>query len=91
MPDEQTVTPGHELLAADRDAALRQAFARLPADGQQLLSLLTADPPVSDAEISARLGIPADSIGPYRRRVLDKLRRDPAIARLINADAATGK
>jgi DNA-directed RNA polymerase specialized sigma24 family protein len=40
------------------------------------------------AEISARLGIPVGSIGPHRVRCLDKLRRDPAIAALINADSS---
>jgi DNA-directed RNA polymerase specialized sigma24 family protein len=39
------------------------------------------------AQISARLGIPVGSIGPTRRRCLDKLRRHPAIAALINAEA----
>jgi DNA-directed RNA polymerase specialized sigma24 family protein len=48
--------------------------------------LLTADPPVSYAEISARLGIPVGNIGPIRRRCLDKLRRHPAITALVNAD-----
>ena len=40
------------------------------------------------AEISARLGIPIGSIGPTRRRCLDKLRRHPAIAALISADSS---
>jgi RNA polymerase sigma factor (sigma-70 family) len=91
MPDEQAPTAEDELLAAERGAALREAFARLPAAGRQLLGLLIADPPVPYAEISARLGIPVGSIGPYRRRYLDKLRRDPAIARLINAETAAGR
>jgi DNA-directed RNA polymerase specialized sigma24 family protein len=39
------------------------------------------------AEISARLGIPVGSIGPTRSRCLDKLRRHPAIAALINTDS----
>jgi DNA-directed RNA polymerase specialized sigma24 family protein len=39
------------------------------------------------AEISARLGIPMGSIGPTRRRCLDKLRRHPAIAALIDPDS----
>jgi DNA-directed RNA polymerase specialized sigma24 family protein len=34
-------------------------------------------------EISARLGIPVGSIGPTRRRCLEKLRRYPAVAALI--------
>jgi len=39
------------------------------------------------AEISTRLGIPVGSIGPIRRRCLDKLRHHPAIAALISAEA----
>jgi len=41
------------------------------------------------AEISARLGIPVGSIGPNRRRCLDKLRHHPATAALIGAEAQT--
>jgi DNA-directed RNA polymerase specialized sigma24 family protein len=37
------------------------------------------------ADISAQLGIPVGSIGPTRRRHLDKMRRHPAIAALLNA------
>jgi len=50
--------------------------------------LLIADPPVPYAEISAKLGIPVGSIGPNRRRCLDKLHGDPALAALINAAEA---
>ena len=71
------------LLAAERHAALREAFGDLPAFCQQLITLLIADPAVPYAEISAGLGIPIGSIGPYRSRCLDKLRRHPAIAALI--------
>jgi RNA polymerase sigma factor (sigma-70 family) len=91
MPDEQTAPTDHELLLAERDAALREAFARLPIGCQRLLGLLIADPPVTYGDISARLGIPVGSIGPYRGRYLDKLRRDPAIACLIDAAAASEK
>jgi RNA polymerase sigma factor (sigma-70 family) len=91
MPDEQTAPVGHELLVAERNAALREAFARLPPGGQRLLALLITDPPVPYTEISARLGIPVGSIGPSRRRYLERLRRDPAIACLIDAEAAGGR
>ncbi len=84
MPDERTATAEHQLLVAERDAALREAFARLPEDCQRLLAMLISDPPVPYAEIGARLGIPIGSIGPNRRRYLDRLRRDPAIAGLIS-------
>ncbi len=87
LPDERAATADQELLKAERHAALREAFTALPQSGQRLLAMLTADPPVPYAEISARLGIPVGSIGPTRRRCLDKLRRHPAIAALINAEA----
>jgi hypothetical protein len=75
------------LIAAERHAALCQALACLPPDGQRLLALLIANPPVPCATISAELGIPVGSIGPTRARCLDKLRRHPAIAALIHAPA----
>ena len=87
LPDEQAVTAEQELLAAERHAALREALGDLPADCQRLIALLTADPPLPYAEISARLGIPVGSIGPTRRRCLDKLRRHPAIVAVNNAEA----
>ena len=87
LPDEQAATAEQELLAAERHAALREAFLDLPPGCQRLIALLTADPPIPYATISARLGIPVGSIGPTRRRCLDKLRRHPAIAALIDTDS----
>jgi hypothetical protein len=49
--------------------------------------MLIADPPVPYADISAQLGIPVGSIGPTRSRYLDKIRRHPAIAALINTES----
>jgi RNA polymerase sigma factor (sigma-70 family) len=85
MADEKADTAEQEVLAAERHAALRQAFADLPPEGQQLIAMLTADPPLPYTEISVRLGIRIGSIGPTRRRCLDKMRRHPAIVALINA------
>jgi RNA polymerase sigma factor (sigma-70 family) len=87
LPDKHAKTVEHELLMAERHATLREAFARLPLPSQRLLALLAADPPVPYAAISARLGIPVGSIGPNRSRSLDRLRRDPAIVRLMNGEA----
>ena len=89
IPDQQAEMADQELLVAERHAALREAFAHLPPCCQQLIALLIEDPPVPYAEISARLGIPVGSIGPNRRRCLDKLRHHPAIAALINDQAQT--
>lgn len=88
IPDIMTGAAESELLRAERYAALREAFTRLPSGSQQLIALLIQDPPMPYAEISAKLGIPAGSIGPSRSRCLDKLRRDPAITALINAETS---
>ena len=89
IPDKQTRTAEQELLAAERHAALREAFTCLSPPRQQLMAMLIADPPVPYTEISARLGIPVSSIGPTRRRCLDQIRRHPAIAALIDAEDGT--
>jgi RNA polymerase sigma factor (sigma-70 family) len=62
------------LLAAERAQVVRDAMTHLPAQWQQLLELLMADPPISYAEISDQLGLPVGSIGPTRGRCLAKLR-----------------
>jgi RNA polymerase sigma factor (sigma-70 family) len=84
ITDARTPAAEQELLAAERDAALREAFTRLPRCCQRLLALLTGHQPMSYAQISIQLGIPVGSIGPHRDRCLGKLRRDPAIAALLD-------
>ena len=71
-----------EVLKAERHARLRAALAELPEESRRLLTLLASDPPLSYAEISARLGIPPGSIGPTRGRCLDRLRRSTQLAGL---------
>jgi RNA polymerase sigma factor (sigma-70 family) len=71
------------LLCAERRQALRDGLANLKPEEQQLMLLLIADPPVSYAEISRRLGIPVGSIGPTRGRCLDKLRETAGLERLL--------
>jgi len=87
IADEWAWTAGQELLAAERHAALREAFRDLPPSRQRLILLLIQDPPVPYAEISAQSGIPIGSIGPTRLRCLDKLRRHPSIAALIDIES----
>ena len=88
IADEEAAVADEELLVAERNAALRAAFMILSPSGQRLIALLMADPPLPYTEISARLGVPVGSIGPSRRRCLDKLRRHPALAALIAAEAS---
>jgi len=89
IADEQVVTADEELLKAERHAALRDAFTYLSPSCQQLIAMLIQDPPVPYAQISLELGIPVGSIGPSRHRCLDKLRRHPAVAALIDAEAGS--
>jgi DNA-directed RNA polymerase specialized sigma24 family protein len=91
IPDDQTGNAELELLLAERQATPREAFIGLPPCCQQLIALLAADPPLPDAQISAKLGIPAGSIRSRRSRCLDKLRRDPGIAALLDAHAAAAR
>jgi RNA polymerase sigma factor (sigma-70 family) len=84
IADEQSDLAEQEVLAAERHAALREAYSHLPTECQRLIAMLIADPPVPYAEISATLAMPVGSIGPTRSRCLDRIRRYPAVAALIN-------
>lgn len=88
MPsDPDAMAIDEEVIVAERNAALRAAFAELPPRCYQLLSMLVSDPPPPYAEISAKLGIPVGSIGPKRARCLERLRRSPHLAQIISQDA----
>jgi RNA polymerase sigma factor (sigma-70 family) len=90
IPDSRSRTAEEDLLTAERHAALREAFTSLSPFCQELMALLIQDPPVPYAQISAKLDIPVGSIGPARRRCLEKLRRHPAIVALMNDDDDDG-
>ena len=79
MPADPASMIEEEILAAERGAALRAAFAELKPDYRELLSMLVSDPPFTYAEISAKLGIAIGSIGPTRARCLELLRRSPHV------------
>jgi RNA polymerase sigma factor (sigma-70 family) len=76
-----------EILAAERDAALRSAFTDLARPCRELLSMLLADPPCAYNEVSATLGMAVGSIGAMRARCLDRLRRSPHLAGLADSAA----
>jgi len=84
MPSDPNVTMiEQEIIVAERDAALRAAFAELPPGCHELLSMLMSDPPCAYADISATLGIPVGSIGPTRARCLNRLRRSPHLTAVL--------
>jgi RNA polymerase sigma factor (sigma-70 family) len=91
LPDQSAPVIEQEVIEAELHAALRTAFAGLPARCRQLLSMLLSDPPHSYAEISATVPIAIGSIGPQRARCLDKLRRSPSLAALSDVAVEGGE
>jgi RNA polymerase sigma factor (sigma-70 family) len=86
--DPQVADPSNESLPVEeRNAILRAAFVQLSEACRRLLALLAQEPPLSYAEIGARLGVPTSELVPRRARCLEKLRRYPPLATLIAADA----
>jgi RNA polymerase sigma factor (sigma-70 family) len=94
LPDELPPTADdavieEEIMVAERNAALRAAFAELPPRCRQLLSMLMSDPPQPYARISVILQIRVGSIGPQRARCLQQLRRSRHLTTVIG-DEVTG-
>jgi RNA polymerase sigma factor (sigma-70 family) len=89
--DPFAVPVEQDVIEAERNAALRAAFAELTDGCHELISMLIRDPPIEYTSISATLGIPVGSIGPTRARCLDKLRRSPHLAPVLglNDDIAS--
>jgi RNA polymerase sigma factor (sigma-70 family) len=83
-PDLSAPMIEQEIIDAERNAALRAAFDELPQGCHDLLSLLISDEPPGYAEISVRLQMPVGSIGPTRARCLDRLRRSPRVAAVLD-------
>ena len=76
----------NDQLATERVPAVRDAVATLPEASQEMLRLMMMEPAPSYEEISAALGRPVGSLGPSRRRCLEKLR-----GMLIEADIELGE
>jgi len=83
LPDEEALPQGDSsaadlpALIADRDATLWRAFSRLTEHCQAVLRVLVADPDDGPPRYSAAalaLQMPVGSLGPTRRRCLEKLR-----------------
>ncbi|WAL65304.1 sigma-70 family RNA polymerase sigma factor [Amycolatopsis cynarae] len=68
-------SPELSVLSSERDRVLWQAVDHLPPQHRRLIRLLATRPSLTHAELAAELGIPPGSVGPLRRRALDRLRR----------------
>ncbi len=84
-PDLSAAVIDQEIIEAELNAALRTAFAHLPAHCHELLSLLISDPPLGYTEISQKLHMPVGSIGPTRARCLERLRRSPDLTAVLDS------
>lgn len=80
--------PESLMLQEERRLLLLAALAELPDAYRRLLLQFVADPPPSYAEVARRLGVPVGSIGPQRRRALDRLRERPVLRALVDAPHA---
>jgi RNA polymerase sigma factor (sigma-70 family) len=72
MPTESS--PESEVVTLDDKAALWAAITRLPERCQRLLRIVAWEPRPDYSSVADTLGMPIGSIGPTRRRCLDKLR-----------------
>ena len=93
VPDAESMNlravdpPNDWLPVEERNAILRAAVAQLSEACRRLLALLAQEPPLSYAEVGARLGVPVSGLGLRRARCLEELRRYPPLESLIAADA----
>ena len=71
---DPTVVLHEESDQVERRSALRIAFSRLSEACRELLTLLSADPPLSYQEVAEIVERPVGSLGPTRRRCLEQLR-----------------
>jgi RNA polymerase sigma factor (sigma-70 family) len=71
--DPQT-SPEAEVVAGDESSRLWQALSRLPERCQRLLRIVAWEPRPDYSSVAETLSMPIGSIGPTRRRCLEKLR-----------------
>jgi RNA polymerase sigma factor (sigma-70 family) len=86
MPSDSGPEIEQAIFAAERDAAVRAAFAELPRRCREMLSMMVSDPPRRYEDISAELGVAMGSIGPMRRRCLTLMRRSPHLRGIAEGD-----
>jgi len=67
-------SPEAEVVTQDQQAVLWRALAALPERCQKLLRIVAWEPRPDYSSVADSLGMPIGSIGPTRRRCLDKLR-----------------
>jgi RNA polymerase sigma factor (sigma-70 family) len=84
LAESATEEVAETLESQERRDAVRRAIDRAPATHRSLLTALATEPARTYTELSVELKMPVGSIGPTRARCLGRLRRDPAVARLMD-------
>ena len=84
MSGERDAGADDALLADERRAAVRAAASYMPAHQRELVAALSVEPALSHRQLSERLGMPIGSIGPTRQRCLERMRKDPRVAMLLD-------
>src|SRR5664280_2666569 len=79
-PADARDDPCDEIVRRDERQRLYEAIADLPVRQAAVLIALIEHDAEGYAEISRRLGLPIGSLGPTRRRALQRLRTDPRLA-----------
>jgi RNA polymerase sigma factor (sigma-70 family) len=85
VADRWAPAADERLLRTERQRELHAAINQLSMDCQRLLRLLSADPPLSYADVATVLERPIGAIGPTRQRCLARLRE---ILEAVEAPAA---
>jgi RNA polymerase sigma factor (sigma-70 family) len=67
-------SPETEVVTGDENSRLWQALSRLPERCQRLLRIVAWEPRPDYSSVAETLSMPIGSIGPTRRRCLEKLR-----------------
>jgi RNA polymerase sigma factor (sigma-70 family) len=81
--DQQLDELDRDLLRSEAASAVRIAFAQLDEECRMILTVLVIETDVSYRDASDRLQRPIGSLGPSRRRCLEKLRSHPSVRVLI--------
>ncbi|NKQ55064.1 sigma-70 family RNA polymerase sigma factor [Amycolatopsis sp. K13G38] len=68
-------SPEHAVLSSERDRVLWRAVGTLPERDRTLIRLLATQPELTHTQLAQRIGVAPGTIGPLRRRTLDRLRR----------------
>jgi RNA polymerase sigma factor (sigma-70 family) len=74
LPDRSPAVED-QVVDADTVARIRRIVATLPDRGRTVMSELFADEPQAYADVARATGIPIGSLGPTRRRILQRVRR----------------